>query len=119
MHAAFEDGDGIYLVLDLAPGGDLFRELARCGGVLPEQRAVSAVLAPLLRTLDDMHGAGVLHRDIKPENLLLDASGRVLLADFGLAIHVATETPLSRVGTLDYLAPEVGGPSVAGGGGWP
>lgn len=50
---------------------------------------------------------GIIHRDIKPENILICAEG-IKLADFGLAIDTTKEPPLSRVGTLDYLAPEVG-----------
>lgn len=58
-------------------------------------------------TLPPRVAQGVMHRDIKPENVLLTASG-AKLADFGLAIDTSKELPLSRVGTLDYLAPEVG-----------
>ena len=49
---------------------------------------------------------GIMHRDIKPENILLCHDG-TKLADFGLAIDTTKQAPLSRVGTLDYLAPEV------------
>lgn len=49
----------------------------------------------------------MMHRDIKPENLLLSEEYEVKLADFGLAINIDLQAPLSRVGTLDYMAPEV------------
>lgn len=48
-----------------------------------------------------------MHRDIKPENLLLSEEYEVKLADFGLAINIDAQAPISRVGTLDYMAPEV------------
>ena len=48
-----------------------------------------------------------MHRDIKPENLLLSEEYEVKLADFGLAINTDAQAPISRVGTLDYMAPEV------------
>ena len=53
---------------------------------------------------------GIMHRDIKPENLLLSEEYEVKLADFGLAINIDAQAPISRVGTLDYMAPEVGLP---------
>ncbi len=48
-----------------------------------------------------------MHRDIKPENVLLSGDGGALLTDFGLALDTAEQVPGARVGTIDYLAPEV------------
>jgi hypothetical protein len=57
------------------------------------------------RALGHAHTAGVVHRDVKPENLLVDAQGRVRVADFGLAL-VQGQDRLTRtgqtVGTLFY-----------------
>lgn len=50
---------------------------------------------------------GIIHRDIKPENILLKADGSIKLADFGLSIDATCERPVTRAGTLDYMAPEV------------
>jgi eukaryotic-like serine/threonine-protein kinase len=53
------------------------------------------------------HAAGVLHHDIKPANILLNTSGRPLLADFNLAESLGPDEAASVVGgTLLYMAPE-------------
>ena len=107
LFAAFEDAAGVYLVTELAPRGDVFGELDRRGGAMGEADAVRAVLAPFLSALKYLHALSVIHRDIKPENLLLAANGDLKVADFGLSIDVTQERPVTRVGTLDYMAPEV------------
>jgi serine/threonine protein kinase len=72
-----------------------------------EAYVVKAVMAPFLQVLTHLHERGVLHRDIKPENILLTDQGEIKVADFGLAIDTTREKPMSRVGTLDYMPPEV------------
>jgi tetratricopeptide (TPR) repeat protein len=55
------------------------------------------------------HSQNILHRDIKPANLLLDATGTVWVADFGLAKVHEPDTVSNTgdvVGTLQYMAPE-------------
>ena len=64
------------------------------------------VLRPALLALRYMHAQGVVHRDIKPENILVTATS-IKLADFGLSINADQERPVTRAGTLDYMAPEV------------
>ena len=56
---------------------------------------------------------GIIHRDIKPENILLMADRSIKLADFGLSIDATFERPVTRAGTLDYMAPEVGSNNLA------
>lgn len=95
-----------YLVMPLLPGGSL-RE--RITGPLPPDEAVEA-LASIASALDYAHARGVLHRDVKPANVLVDASGSLLLADFGLAKNTAVSSELTAagmvIGTPAYMAPE-------------
>ncbi len=53
------------------------------------------------------HEMGVIHRDVKPANILVEAGGRVVLADFGLAIAGGSATSLwAMSGTPEYASPE-------------
>jgi serine/threonine protein kinase len=57
--------------------GDLFDEMKRTLGRMPEAQLVTSVLLPMMSALLAMHSLGFIHRDIKPENTLF-AAGRVL-----------------------------------------
>ncbi|CAI5530174.1 unnamed protein product [Closterium sp. Naga37s-1] len=103
----FEDPQCVYLVQEWASGGDLFEELRASGGHMGEARIAKHILLPLLSALHHMHTKGVVHRDLKPENLLLTFHGTLKVCDFGLAINMKEERPASRLGTLQYMAPEV------------
>ncbi|GFR49704.1 hypothetical protein Agub_g11855 [Astrephomene gubernaculifera] len=107
FYAAFEDDERIYLVQEYAAGGDLFDDVKRRGGRLPEREVVQQVLYPYLTALAYLHARGIIHRDIKPENTVFTRERVMKVTDFGLAINATTERPVTRLGTLDYMAPEV------------
>ena len=65
------------------------------------------VIYPTLCALAYMHSENIIHRDVKPENTLVAEDGAALLADFGLSMDCGLERPATRLGTLDYMAPEV------------
>jgi serine/threonine protein kinase len=84
-----------------------------CTTACPQATAADCtlqVVKPLLEVLARLHAAGIVHRDIKPENLFFTATGALLLGDFGLAIDTSQGAPRTRLGTPDYLAPEVSRP---------
>ncbi len=71
LYGYFHDAKSCYLVLELAPGGELYKVLKRA----PDSRFDEATAAPYVRQLAQalqyLHTCQVIHRDIKPENLLL------------------------------------------------
>ena len=103
LHDAGEWSGRPFLVMELLAGS------------VAEQREVDEQLAlrwlvQAADALDYAHAHGIVHRDVKPANLLLDGSGDIRLADFGVArdsAATALTLPGHVVGTPGYVAPEV------------
>lgn len=107
------DSDEAFLVMEYVDGAPLSVLLEGLDGPLtPEETA--AVVDGVANALDFAHDNGVLHLDIKPENVLVTRSGRIKVADFGLA-ELSSLTGHGRAlgGTPGYMPPEQrGGGSV-------
>ncbi|CAI5490060.1 unnamed protein product [Closterium sp. Naga37s-1] len=101
----FYDEKRVYLILEFAAGGELYRELQK-SQQFSEQRAATYILS-LAEALMYCHSKHVIHRDIKPENLLLGSDGEVKIADFGWSVHAPNSRRQTLCGTLDYLPPEM------------
>ncbi|GAA5860103.1 hypothetical protein JCM8547_009178 [Rhodosporidiobolus lusitaniae] len=100
---------GLYMLLDLADGGDLFDKITPDVGV-PEDIA-HLYFKQLLSGLKYLLHHGICHRDLKPENCLLDGLGNLQISDFGLATvfkYKGQERLLKdRCGSPPYAAPEL------------
>ncbi|KAI5309258.1 hypothetical protein KEM55_003667 [Ascosphaera atra] len=107
----FETMNNLYLVTDLALGGELFDRICRKGSYYETDAA--AIVRATLSAVAYLHDHGIVHRDLKPENLLFrtpEDNADLLIADFGLSrimdeeqFHVLTTT----CGTPGYMAPEI------------
>jgi len=102
----FHDKERIFLILEFAGKGEIFRELTTLHRY--DEKTAATYVRDVASALAYCHTKHVLHRDIKPENLLIDIKGRIKIGDFGWAVH--TSPPHRRqtlCGTLDYLPPEM------------
>jgi tRNA A-37 threonylcarbamoyl transferase component Bud32 len=98
-----------FLLMEFVNGVNL-RQAMRAGRFTPTQAL--AIVPRICDALQYAHEEGVLHRDIKPENLLLDARGRIKIADFGIAKLLGDDRDVTltasgaAIGTPHYMAPE-------------
>src|SRR6201987_5469966 len=96
-----------FITMEYVEGRDL-RQLLKQRGKLEVNDAVD-IIGQVFNGLGVAHREHIIHRDLKPSNIMLDASGRVVIMDFGLARTVVsdgmTRTGL-MVGTMEYMSPE-------------
>jgi len=109
-HGHFEEKGNVFLVLELAEGGELYRHMKKTGP-MPEPDA-ARLFSEVTAGVAYLHGRGIIHRDLKPENILLDGSQRAKIADFGWCADLKAGSRTTFCGTPCMLAPEM----VAGGG---
>ncbi|KAG0225901.1 spindle assembly checkpoint kinase [Actinomortierella wolfii] len=105
LDSFFHDSKNIYLVLEYASQGELYKRLKKMGR-FPEWLA-SKYIRELASALSYLHRKNIIHRDIKPENLLLGLEGELKISDFGWSVHSLNKRRETLCGTLDYLAPEM------------
>ena len=128
MHHFVDLPTQTYVIMDLAPDGDLLDYVMKIQRV-PESE-VKEIARQVLLALKYLHDRNICHRDLKPENLLLiherdertgEVTGRkvVKIADFGFATVFglggaggAMRMLQSVVGTPAYMAPEIVDPRV-------
>jgi len=111
IHDVIETDRWLYIVLELATGGDLFRSL--------ESRAkfsetdAKRIFKQILEGLKYLHNEkATAHRDLKPENILLadkTENSDIKITDFGLARMTTHHgrTMTTMCGTPEYVAPEI------------
>ncbi|KAG3034129.1 hypothetical protein JG687_00000586 [Phytophthora cactorum] len=110
LHDVMETPEFVYIIMELAEGGELFQALIDEGAY--SEWDARRFIADLLEALRFLHELGIAHRDVKPENLLLTSTSpklaNIKLADFGLAALVEESSLLSNARmTWAYCPPEV------------
>ncbi|KAF2243001.1 serine/threonine-protein kinase-like protein [Trematosphaeria pertusa] len=101
----FHDAKRIFLILEFAGKGELYKHLRR-EQRFPEWKAAQYI-AQMAAALKYLHRKHVMHRDIKPENILVGIHGEIKISDFGWSVHAPNNRRNTMCGTLDYLPPEM------------
>lgn len=107
IYDVVEDDGRPWIVMELVRSRSL-RDVVEADGPLTAQQAALVGLQ-VLAALRAAHALGIMHRDVKPGNVLIDAGGRAVLADFGIARtqdSPALTTSGVLVGSPSYIAPE-------------
>lgn len=99
-----DEGPCLALVLEYLAGGSLERVVAERGHLTPGESVT--VIAPIAQAVAGLHDLGIVHGDLSPGNVLLDSTGRPVLADLGYS-RLTGEAPGDVYGTEGHIAPEV------------
>ena len=108
--AVYEFGqseDCAYIAMEFVEGCNLREYFAR--DTTFEEADVVSIMVQLLDALSHAHERKVWHRDIKPANLIVMNSGRLKIADFGIARIEASDITQTFpvMGTPGYIPPEM------------
>jgi aurora kinase len=106
MYSWFDDEKRIFLVLEYAKGGELYKQLQESNGGFGSKVSANYI-CQISQALDYLHMKHIIHRDLKPENLLIGTDGQLKIADFGWSAHTLSMKRQTRCGTMDYLSPEM------------
>lgn len=107
LYGYFYDSQRIYLILEYAVDGELYKQLKKKKNF--DEETTAKYIHQIASALKYLHTKNVIHRDIKPENLLLGLYGEIKIGDFGWSV-CSDQTENRRTtlcGTLDYLPPEM------------
>ena len=108
VYDVLEEGDRLYLVMELVDAPTLAEVVAANGPLRPAE--VAELGLRLVDALGAAHAQGIVHRDLKPSNVLMFGGGRApKLADFGIAasLHDPRITATGLVlGSPSFMAPE-------------
>ena len=97
--------DFCYITMEYINGPTLAKYCLK-ENMLPLNR-VAEIIVSTCKALDYAHQNGVIHRDIKPSNIMLNESGDIKIADFGIA-KIKADNTMSKeiIGSPSYMSPE-------------
>ena len=101
-----EEGDQIYISMELLTGMDLKAAMGSPDEISMEQKLIW--IAEIARTFAYAHEKGIIHRDIKPSNVWIRLDKSIVVMDFGIARPPFSDITRAGIilGTPDYISPE-------------
>lgn len=103
-----KDGDIHYIVMEFVRGETL-KEYIEKHGHLPINTSIQIVF-DIGEALESAHHNGLVHCDIKPHNILVTETGRIKVADFGIARAINSSATMKEdkkiLGSVHYFSPE-------------
>ena len=108
LYGVFNDDEKIYMILEYANDGEVYKELKSSPGKKFTEEKASKYIRQVLEAINYLHENSIIHRDLKPENLL-NSFGVIKLADFGWSVFSPENANKRKTfcGTMDYVPPEM------------
>lgn len=102
------DENAHYIVMEYVRGETL-KDYIEKHGHLPINTSIQ-ISFDIGEALEHAHANGIVHCDIKPHNILVTETGRIKVADFGIARAInsssSTKDEKSVLGSVHYFSPE-------------
>lgn len=105
----YMDGPRVWIVMEFAQGGSVLSLMKASKDGCIEEKYVSVIIREVLVGLSYLHKVPVIHRDMKAANVLVTATGKVMICDFGVSALLTTTSSKRNTltGTPYWMAPEV------------
>ncbi|KAK0490281.1 Pkinase-domain-containing protein [Armillaria novae-zelandiae] len=105
----YMDGPRVWIAMEYADGGSVLSLMKASRGGCLEEKFMAVIIREVLIGLSYLHKVPVIHRDLKAANVLVSATCKVMICDFGVSALLATTSSKrnTMTGTLHFMAPEV------------